>query len=153
MFRGLLRRIFSWRARTPLFPQLEVTECGAACLGAILAYYGRWVTIEELRTACGVSGDGCSAADIVTAGRKFGLEISGWRRSITGLRDIDFPAILFWEFNHFVVLEAVRNGRYYLNDPANGHRTTDEESFSQSYTGVALLVKPGPKFKPGGRRG
>ncbi len=150
MLRRLLRRIFRWRTRTPLFPQLEVTECGAACLGAILAYYGRWVTIEELRTACGVSRDGSSAADIVTAGRKFGLEISGWRRSIAGLKDIEFPAILFWEFNHFVVLEAIKNGRYYLNDPANGRRTIDEESFSQSYTGVVLLVKPGPKFKAGG---
>ncbi len=90
----------------------------AACLGAILAYYGRWVTIEELRTACGVNRDGSSAADIVTAGRKYGLEISGWRRSLAGLKDIDFPAILFWEFNHFVVLERINNGRYYLNDPA-----------------------------------
>ena len=150
MLRSWLRKIFNWRVRTPLFPQLEVTECGAACLGAVLAYYGRWATIDELRTACGVSRDGSSAADIVTAGRKFGLEISGWRRSLAGLKDIELPAILFWEFNHFVVLEAIRNGRYYLNDPANGRRTLDEESFSQSYTGVVLVVKPGVNFAPGG---
>ena len=150
MLRSLVRRIFRWKVRTPLFPQLEVTECGAACLGAILAYYGRWVTIEELRTACGVSRDGSSAADIVTAGRKYGLEISGWRRSLAGLNDIDFPAILFWEFNHFVVLERINNGRYHLNDPANGRRVVGEENFSQSYTGVVLLVKAGPDFTPGG---
>ena len=137
-------------ARTPLFPQLEVGECGAACLGAILGYYGRWVTIEELRSACGVSRDGCSAADIVTAGRKYGLKITGWRRTLANLKSVDFPAILFWEFNHFVVLERIRRGRYYLNDPANGRRVIGEESFTQSYAGVVLLVEPSPDFTAGG---
>ena len=121
MLRSLVRRIFRWKVRTPLFPQLEVTECGAACLGAILAYYGKWVTIEELRTACGVSRDGSSAADIVTAWsqvRPRNPRVGAGPSPVSN--DIDFPAILFWEFNHFVVLERINNGRYYLNDPANG---------------------------------
>ncbi len=146
----LLGKFSNWRTKTPLFPQLEVAECGAACLGAILGFYGRWVTLEELRTACGVSRDGSSAADLVTAGRHFGLKVKGWRRSITGLKDARLPAILFWEFNHFVVLERIGNSRYYLNDPANGRRVVDEESFSDSYTGVVLTVEPGAGFERGG---
>ena len=150
MLRGLLRKTFNWGARTPLFPQLEVAECGVACLDAILAYYGRWVTIEELRAACGVRRDGCSAPDIVTAGREYGLKITGWGRTLASLKDVDFPAILFLEFNHFVVLERIRRGRYYLNEPANGHRVIGEENFSQSYAGVVLLVEPSPDFTAGG---
>ena len=150
MFRNLLSKVFRRRVRTPLFPQLEVSECGAACLGAILGFYGRWVSIEELRTACGVSRDGSSAADIVNAGKQYGLKITGWRRSIAGLRDISLPAVLFWEFNHFVVLEHIGGGRYYINDPANGRRTVGEETFNRSYTGVALAVEPTGDFRPGG---
>lgn len=150
MFRNLIRRVFNLPLRTPLFPQLEISECGAACLGAILGYYGRWVSTEELRSACGVSRDGSNAADIVAAGRRYGLKIAGWRNSVASLNQIKLPAILFWEFNHFVVLEHIQSGRYYLNDPANGRRIVDEETFRQSYTGVALTVEPGPQFTAGG---
>ena len=138
------------RLRTPFFPQLETSECGAACLGILLAYYGRWESMETLREACGVSRDGTSAADIVRAARKFDLEVSGWRREVGQLQDIALPAVLFWDFNHFLILEGVGNGRYYLNDPANGRRTVSEETLDRSFTGVVLTAKPGPKFSQGG---
>ena len=140
------------RLRTPLFPQLETSECGAACLGIVLAHYGRWEPIEKLRDACGVSRDGTSAADIVRAARKFDLEVSGWRKQVNQLHDIALPAILFWEFNHFLVLEGIDKGRYHLNDPANGRRTVSEETFDRSFTGVVLTAKPGPNFRAGGSR-
>ena len=138
------------RARTPLFPQFEASECGAACLGIILAHHGRWEPIEELRQACSVSRDGASAADIVAAGARYGLKISGWRKRIGELRNMELPVILFWEFNHFVVLEGVGNGRYYLNDPANGRRTVGEETFDQAYTGIVLTAERTPEFTTGG---
>ncbi len=138
------------RVRTPLFPQFEASECGAACLGVILAHYGRWEPIEELREACGVSRDGASAADIVTAGERYGLKITGWRKEIGDLRSMELPVILFWEFNHFVVLEGIGNGRYYLNDPANGRRTVEEETFGQAYTGIVLTAERTPEFTTGG---
>ncbi len=94
MFRNLIRRVFNLPLRTPLFPQLEISERGAACLGAILGYCGRWVSTEELRSACGVSRDGSNAADIVAAGRRHGLKIDGWRNSVASLKQIKFPAIL-----------------------------------------------------------
>ena len=138
------------RMRTPLFPQLETSECGAACLGIVLAHFGRWEPIEALRDACGVSRDGSSAADIVNAGKRYDLKISGWRKQIGELHDVRLPAILFWEFNHFLVLEGFRRGRYYLNDPANGRRTVDEETFDQAFTGIVLTAEPGPGFRTGG---
>ena len=138
------------RMRTPLFPQLETSECGAACLGIVLAHFGRWEPIEALRDACGVGRDGSSAADIVNAGKRYDLKISGWRKQVGELHDVRLPAILFWEFNHFLVLEGFRRGRYYLNDPANGRRTVDAETFDQAFTGIVLTAEPGPEFRTGG---
>ena len=146
----VLTRLLPRRRRSPLFPQMETSECGAACLGIVLAYHGRWVAMEELRAACHVSRDGASAADIVQGGKAYGLNVTGWRRSIEDLPDLPQPAILFWDLSHFLVLEGVSKGRYYLNDPANGRRTVGEETVSQSYSGVALQVEPGPDFQAGG---
>ena len=139
------------RLRTPLFLQLQATDCGAACLGIVLAHFRRWVSLEELREACGVGRDGSSAADIMRAARAYGLETTGWRREPRQLRRMPLPIILFWEFKHFVVLEGFGDGRYHLNDPASGHRTVDEETFDRSFTGVALVAQPGEAFQPGGR--
>ena len=144
------RRSPGRRVRTPLFPQFEASECGAACLGAVLAYFGRWEPIEALREASGVGRDGSSAADLVNAGARYGLQITGWRKGIGDLREMVLPVILFWEFNHFVVLEGFGRDRYYLNDPANGRRVVGEETFDHGFTGVVLEVAPGPDFQKGG---
>ena len=138
------------RIRTPLIPQLEAAECGAASLGIILAHFGRWAPMEELRVACGVSRNGSNAADIVRAGDRYGLEIRGWRRAIESLAETPLPAILFWEFNHFLVLEGIHGDRYLLNDPANGRRSVSAQTFSESYTGVVLTAEPTSEFQPGG---
>ena len=151
--RLIRERLFGGRrVHTPLFLQFEATECGAACLGIILAYFRRWVSLEELRVACGISRDACSAADIVRAAEGYGLSVTGWRREPHQLQSMALPLILFWEFNHFVVLEGFSRGRYYLNDPANGHRTVSEEEFDRAFTGVVLALERGPDFKPGGGR-
>ena len=138
--------------RTPIFPQHELTECGAACLGTVLAHFGCWVSIEELREMCGVSRDGSTAADLSTAASKYGLEVSAWSKEPDELRELGLPAILFWEFNHFVVLEGFDRGVYYLNDPANGRRSVSEETFDQAFTGVVMVMQPGPEFRRGGSR-
>ena len=150
MLGNLTGRFVKKRLRTPLFPQFEASECGAACLGVVLAHFGRWEPIEELREACGVSRDGTNAADIVNAGERYGLKITGYSKQVGELRDLELPAILFWEFNHFVVLEGIGNGRYHLNDPANGRRTVGEETFDQAYTGIVLTAERTPEFTPGG---
>ena len=140
------------RTRTPVLLQLTQTECGAACLGIVLAHFGRWVSIEELRETCAVGRDGCNAADIYRAARRYGLETKGWRRQPRELRGMDPPMILFWEFDHFVVLEGFAKGRFLINDPANGHRTVGEAEFDRAFTGVTLTFRPGPEFRPGGVR-
>ena len=133
---------------------MEAAECGAASLGIVLAHLGRWVPIEALRNACFVGRDGSSAADIVNAGKQFGLRVTGYRCDIDKLYDIDLPAILYWEFNHFLVLEGHRGksrGGFYLNDPANGRRFISEEDFGAAYTGIVLCAEPTADFRRGGK--
>lgn len=140
------------RVHTPLMLQQEETECGAVSLGIVLAYFGRWVSLEELREACAVNRDGCDAADITRAARQYGLEAQGWRREPEQLRDMDLPLIIFWEFNHFLVLEGFQGSNCRVNDPANGHRVIEDEEFDEGFTGVALSFERGPDFRTGGAR-
>ena len=140
------------RARTPIVMQMEMVECGAACLAIVLEYFGRWVPLEELRVACHVSRDGCNAADVRRAAESYGLEAKGWRKEPHQLADMSMPLILFWSFNHFIVLEGVRGGRFLINDPAFGRRAVNEAEFGKLYTGVALEMSPTPAFRRGNRR-
>ena len=151
------RRGKSWwsghrRVRTPVFLQFDGTECGAVCLGIVLAYHGRWVRLEELRAACDVGRDGSSAGDLARAAERYGMRVRGWRRQPAELLKIHLPAILFWEFNHFLVLEGCGPDRFYLNDPANGRRSVSAAEFDKKFTGVVLTLEPGPDFQPGGAR-
>ncbi len=130
---------------------MEATECGAACLGMILAHYGRWVPLEELRQRCGVSRDGSKAANMLRAAREYGLLAQGFRRDPMRMFDIPFPMIVFWNFNHFVVLEGIRGRYVYINDPAEGPRRVSWQEFDESYTGVCLGFEPGPEFRRSAR--
>ena len=105
----------------------------------------------ELREACAVGRDGSTAANVLRAARRYGLAARGWRRAVRNLHRIPCPAILFWEFNHFVVLEGVGRRRYYLNDPASGHRVVDFDTIDRCYTGVALEFARTPGFETSAR--
>ncbi|MGU3493098.1 NHLP family bacteriocin export ABC transporter peptidase/permease/ATPase subunit [Xanthobacteraceae bacterium A53D] len=140
------------RARVPTVLQMEAVECGAACLAMVLAYYGRWVPLEDLRVACGVSRDGSKAKNLLVAARSYSLKAQGWRIEPSAISQHRLPAILFWEFNHFVVLEGVGRDKVYLNDPASGPRTVSHEEFNASFTGVMLAMEPDEGFKAGGTR-
>lgn len=131
---------------------MENVECGAACLGMVLGYYGRWVPLEELRSQCGVSRDGSKISLMARAARHYGLVPEALRTPASRLRDKTPPAILFWQSNHFVVLEGFVGSRVYLNDPASGRRSLDWDSFCQDYSGVVLTLTPGADFKTGGNR-
>lgn len=142
----------SWRKKTPLLIQMENTECGAACLGIILAYYGRYVPMEELRIACGVSRDGSSAYGIVKACEKYGIDCEGYSYTVEELKQQPMPCILYWGFDHFVILEGIEEDNYYINDPAVGHITMKEAEFRQYFTGVLLQLKPNADFHTGGKK-
>ena len=139
-------------AKVPVVMQMEALECGAASLCMILAYYGKWVPLEQVRADCGVSRDGSSAKNVLRAARSYGLEAKGYRFEPQELRDEGrFPCIVHWEFNHFVVLDGFRGGRAYLNDPARGAYSVSMERFDEAFTGVALMMEPTEAFEPGGR--
>lgn len=128
-------------AKTPTVYQMEATECGAASLTMILGYYGCFVPLEQMRIETGVSRDGCNAKNIMKAGRKFGLEVHGYRKDLNALFEMPVPCIIHWNFNHFVVWEG-RKGKYcYINDPAMGRRKLTVQEVDDCFTGVVLTFK------------
>ncbi len=137
--------------RTPTVLQMENTECGAASLSIVLQYYGRYIPLTQLRELCGVSRDGCDAANLIKAARNLGLDAKGFKKGIQALELVKTPAILFWEFNHFLVLEGFCGDRVALNDPALGPRTVTRDEFDRSYTGIVLTMEPNAEFQRGGR--
>jgi NHLM bacteriocin system ABC transporter peptidase/ATP-binding protein len=132
---------------------MEAVECGVASLAMVLAYHGRHVSLEELRVQCGVSRDGSKASNLVKGARKYGMIAKGFRyEEIEKLYGMHLPAIIFWDFNHFVVLEGFWRGKVHVNDPAQGPRVITLEELNSSFTGVILTFEPGPDFIPGGAK-
>src|SRR5262245_17231217 len=131
---------------------MEWVECGAASLAMVLAHYGLWIPLEQLRVTCGVSRDGTKASNILKAARRFGLSAKGFRKEPETLNELPMPLIIHWKFNHFVVLERINSKFAYINDPAVGRRKVDLAEFDTSFTGVVLAMEPGPDFHPAGHR-
>ena len=139
-------------AKTPLVMQMEATECGAACLTMILAYYRKWVPLEQIRFDCGVSRDGANAKNVVVTARKYGLEAKGYHYSMQSLLEkAVFPCVIYWNYNHFMVLNGIRRNRAYVNDPSKGNYSMPLSDFERGYSGVCLCFSPGPDFEPGGK--
>ncbi len=140
------------RAKVPVVMQMEALECGAASLAMVMAYYDKWVPLEQVRLDCGVSRDGSNAKNILIAARSYGFEAQGYRCEIDSLKDsMEFPCIIHWNFNHFVVLDGFQGNYVWINDPARGEVKVTMEEFGRSFTGVCLQIKPGPDFEPGGK--
>ena len=137
----------------PVIMQMESTECGAACLTMILAYYDKWVPLEQVRADCGVSRDGSKASNMLKAARSYGLAARGMTMSTQVLKKKEpFPCIIFWNFNHFVVLRGFRGKYALINDPARGQVKVPMDQFDDSFTGVALMFEKTDEFEEGGSK-
>ena len=139
-------------AKVPMVMQLEALECGAACLTMILAYYRKWIPLEEVRKDCGVSRDGSNLKNIYLAAQSYGLEPHGYRMELDAvMHQAKYPCIIHWDFNHYVVLDGFSGNKAVLNDPARGIVKVSMEEFNEAFTGIVMTFEPGPNFVPSGK--
>lgn len=132
--------------------QMEALECGAASLAMVLAYFNKWVPIEQVRSDCGVSRDGTTAGQIYRSAERYGLRVNARRYSVKQIQELGFyPSIIHWNFNHFVVLRGFKGSTALINDPARGAVSVPLKEFDESFTGVCLEFSPGDTFVPGGK--
>ena len=140
-------------AKVPVIMQMEALECGAACLAMVLAYYQKWIPLEQVRLDCGVSRDGSNMKNVYLAAKNYGLDVHGYQMEVDTLKKQGtFPCIIHWDFNHFVVLDGFKGNKAVLNDPARGLVSVSMEEFDESYTGLVLTFAPSEEFVPSGKR-
>ncbi|MDQ5983753.1 MAG: Lactococcin-G-processing and transport ATP-binding protein LagD [Eubacteriales bacterium SKADARSKE-1] len=143
--------MFFKKTKVPVVMQMEALECGAACLAMIIAYHGKWIPLEKVRADCAVSRDGSNLRDMVNAANAYGLETEAYKCGLEDIKTLPLPAIIHWNFNHFVVLNAFKRDKAIINDPARGTVTVSMDEFDKAFTGVILCLEKGKNFKKGGK--
>ena len=140
-------------AKVPVVMQLEALECGAASLAMVMAYYSKWVPLEQVRLDCGVSRDGSKAKNIYLAAEHYGFDVKAYRMSPEALKESGrFPCIIHWNMNHFVVLNGFKGNHVYINDPARGTVKVSWDEFDKAFTGVTIIPVPSENFVPSGKK-
>ncbi len=144
----LLTPFTCWRRRhVPVVLQMTTTQCGAACLTMVLRFHGRAASLTEIAEQMDVGRNGASALSIAQTARRYGLNVRAFSTEPEHLHQLALPAILHWNFSHFVVLEAWQNGSAVIVDPTNGRRTVAAAEFDRCFTGVVLTLTPSADFR------
>ena len=141
-----MRSFHLWHKRVPPVTQMSEVECGAACLAMILQYYGRKTSVSEIRDRYGIGRDGLSALAIVKAARNYGLRVRAVSLPNTDFRYVTLPAIVHWEFNHFIVVEHWSSTGVDIVDPAAGRKQLSAQQFDEGFTCVVIMLAPGVQF-------
>jgi NHLM bacteriocin system ABC transporter peptidase/ATP-binding protein len=140
-------------ARVPVILQMEALECGAASLAMVMAYYQKWIPLEQVRVDCGVSRDGSNAKNLVAVAQRYGMTAQEYTyESETLKKKGKFPCIINWNFNHFVVLDGFEKNRAVINDPAKGTVKVSMEQFDKAFTGICLMLQPAEGFVMEGKK-
>lgn len=145
---SLKKRKLRKKRRIPEMRQVTAVECGAACIAMILNYYGYAVSTSEVLERGGVGRDGLTALEIVKAARLYGLRVRAVSVELEDFRFVTLPAIVHWEFNHFLIVERWTRGRIDVVDPALGRRSLTPAEFDEGFTGIAIMLEPGAQFEP-----
>jgi len=140
-------RLSRSRRRVSVQFQLTASDCGAACLAMILSYFGRRTSVAECRDKCSPGRDGLTARVIARAAREFGLRVKAYSLEPPMMREVPLPAIVHWNFNHFIVVEALSGTRVRIVDPSTGRRVLTAQEFAAGFTGVVLTLEPGIRFE------
>ena len=141
-------------AKVPVVMQMENMECGAACLAMVLAWYGKWVPLSQLRELCGISRDGAKLSTIAKTARMMGLDAQGYRYETSEefFEKTDYPCVVHWNFTHFIVVCGRSGNTVYINDPGLGTVRISSEEFDDAFTGICVRFSPGEAFEPAGRK-
>src|SRR5215470_152520 len=123
------------------------TACGAACLAMILTHFGRKTSVAECRDKCSPGRDGLTARVIARAAQEFGLRVKAYSLEPPAMSEVPLPALAHWNFNHFIVVEALSGTRVRIVDPSTGRRVLTAQEFAAGFTGVVLTLEPGIRFE------
>jgi len=134
------------RKKVPYITQTQKTECGLCCVCMINRFYKNYITMEELRRKLEIGRDGSSFQQLVELLKGYNFTVKSYRIPADELKQITLPAILFWNNNHFVVLEAIQKRKYIIVDPAVGRIKVDVNEFEKKYTGYAVSPYPNENF-------
>jgi HlyB family type I secretion system ABC transporter len=132
--------------RVPPLLQMTEVECGLTCLAMMLSYHGRKTSVSELRSRFGGGRDGSSALSIVKAARTFGMRVRAISLPRSEFNHVMLPAIVHWEFNHFLVVERWTPNYVIVVDPAGGRKKLTSEEFDNGFTGIVITMEPGVNF-------
>lgn len=136
------------KRKVPLMRQMSQSECGITSLSMIFSYYGYEGALNELRSDVHGSRYGVSMLSLKKIGETYNFTVNALKVSLTHIETINEPLILFWEHNHFLILEKIKGNQYYIVDPSLGKYTLTKDDIEEKYSGYALLLKPNKNFKP-----